>query len=59
VAKLAEAVVAIVNEPPMQERLRAMGFNAAPLGPAAFAAFQREEVARWQALVELTGIRME
>ncbi|TQF78482.1 tripartite tricarboxylate transporter substrate binding protein [Elioraea sp. Yellowstone] len=59
VAKLAEAVVAIVNEPPMQERLRAMGFNAAPLGPAAFAAFQRDEVARWQALVELTGIRME
>lgn len=59
VAKLAEAFVAIVNEPPMQERLAAMGFNAAPLGPAEFAAFQRAEVARWQALVELTGIRME
>jgi tripartite-type tricarboxylate transporter receptor subunit TctC len=59
VAKLAETFVAIVNEPPMQERLAKMGFNAAPLGPAEFAAFQREEVARWQALVELTGIRME
>jgi tripartite-type tricarboxylate transporter receptor subunit TctC len=59
VAKLAEAFVAIVNEAPMQERLRGMGFNAAPLGPAEFAAFQREEVARWQALVQLTGIRME
>lgn len=59
VAKLAEAFIAIVNEPPMQERLAAMGFNAAPLGPAEFAAFQREEVTRWQALVELTGIRME
>lgn len=59
VAKLAEAFIAIVNEPPMQERLAAMGFNAAPLGPAEFAAFQRAEVARWQALVELTGIRME
>jgi tripartite-type tricarboxylate transporter receptor subunit TctC len=59
VAKLAEAFIAIVNEPPMQERLAKMGFNAAPLGPAEFAAFQRAEVARWQALVELTGIRME
>ncbi len=59
VNRLAEAFVAIVNEAPMQERLRGMGFNPAPLGPAEFAAFQREEVARWQTLVQLTGIRLE
>lgn len=59
VARLGEALVAIVGEAAMQERLRAMGFNPAPLGPAEFAAFQRAEVARWQALIELTGIRLE
>jgi tripartite-type tricarboxylate transporter receptor subunit TctC len=59
VAKLAEAFLAIVAEAPMQDRLRGMGFSAAPLGPVEFAAFQRSEVARWQQLVELTGIRME
>lgn len=32
---------------------------AAPLPAAAFAAFQREEVARWRHLVEVTGIRLE
>jgi len=59
VAKLGEAVVAIVGEPAMQERLAGLGFVAAPLGPAEFARFQREEVARWTLLAELTGIRME
>ena len=59
VNKLAEAFMAIVNEAPMQERLRTMGFNAAPLGPGEFGAFQRAEVANWQALVDFTGIRLE
>jgi len=59
VARLADALVAIVAEPAMAERLGAMGFAPAPLAPAAFAAFQKAEVARWQQLVELTGIRME
>jgi tripartite-type tricarboxylate transporter receptor subunit TctC len=59
VAKLAEALLAIVAEAAMVERLTGMGFAAAPLPPAEFAAFQKAEVARWQQLVELTGIRME
>jgi tripartite-type tricarboxylate transporter receptor subunit TctC len=59
VERLAEAFVGIVGEPAMTERLRGMGFAAAPLKPAEFAAFQRAEVARWQQLVELTGIRLE
>jgi len=59
IAKLAEGLLAIVGEAAMQERLRGMGFAAAPLPPAEFGAFQRAEVARWQQLVELTGIRME
>jgi tripartite-type tricarboxylate transporter receptor subunit TctC len=59
IAKLAEALLAIIGEAAMQERLRGMGFAAAPLPPAEFGAFQRAEVARWQQLVELTGIRLE
>ncbi|MFQ3623213.1 MAG: tripartite tricarboxylate transporter substrate binding protein [Acetobacteraceae bacterium] len=59
VGRLGEAVVSIVNEPAMQERLAGFGFAAAPLGPEPFAAFQRAEVERWAALAELTGIRME
>ncbi|WP_291297090.1 tripartite tricarboxylate transporter substrate binding protein [Elioraea sp.] len=59
VARLSEGFLAIVAEPAMGERLRGLGFAAAPLGPVPFAAFQRAEVARWQQLVELTGIRME
>ncbi|MCS6920871.1 MAG: tripartite tricarboxylate transporter substrate-binding protein, partial [Elioraea sp.] len=59
VSMLGAAAVAIVGEAAMQERLAGMGFVAAPLGPAEFARFQREEVARWNTLAELTGIRME
>jgi tripartite-type tricarboxylate transporter receptor subunit TctC len=59
IAKLAAALVAIVSEPAMAERLAGMGFAPAPLPPAEFAAFQKAEVARWRDLVELTGIRME
>jgi hypothetical protein len=35
------------------------GLNAAPMGPADFAAFQLEEVRRWQEMATLTGIMME
>lgn len=59
VNRLAEGFLAIVAEAPMQERLKGLGFSAAPLPPAEFAAFQKAEVARWGELVELTGIRME
>ncbi len=57
--KLADALLAIIAEPAMRERLAGMGFAPAPLPPAEFAEFQKAEVARWQELVALTGIRME
>jgi len=59
IARLAAAVGAVLDEPETVARLAAMGFNAAPLPPAAFAAFQTAEVARWKALVALTGVRGE
>ena len=43
----------------MQRRLAAAGFTLAPQGPAAFAAFQRAEVARWAEMVALTGVKLE
>jgi len=49
----------ILAEPAMLERLNSLGFVAAPMATAEFAAFQREEVRRWRELVDLTGIRLE
>lgn len=59
IARLAEALPRILAEPEMAARLATLGFTPAPLGPTEFAAFQRAEVERWRALVELTGIRLE
>jgi tripartite-type tricarboxylate transporter receptor subunit TctC len=58
VARLSEALPAILAEPAMVERLATLGFTPAPMPAAEFGAFQRAEVERWKALVELTGIRL-
>ena len=59
VDELGGRLVAIIGEPAMAARLVELGFQPAPQGPAAFARFQKEEVARWAALARETGIRME
>ncbi|GAA0584303.1 tripartite tricarboxylate transporter substrate binding protein [Craurococcus roseus] len=59
VARLSEALPRILAEPDFAARLAGLGFQPAPLPAAEFAAFQRAEVARWQDLAELTGIRLE
>ena len=59
VARLSDALPRILAEPDFAARLEGLGFRPAPLPAAEFAAFQRAEVARWQELVELTGIRLE
>ena len=59
VARLSAALPRILAEPEMAAKLAGLGFTPAPLEAAAFAEFQRAEVARWRALVELTGIRIE
>lgn len=58
VTRLSDALTAILAAPAMAERLNAQGFVTAPLPAPAFAAFQREEVARWRRMVEITGIRL-
>ncbi|MBV1796206.1 tripartite tricarboxylate transporter substrate binding protein [Siccirubricoccus sp. G192] len=59
IGRLSEALPRLLAEPELAARLTGLGFQAAPLPAAAFAAFQRSEVERWRDLVELTGIRLE
>jgi tripartite-type tricarboxylate transporter receptor subunit TctC len=59
VARLSDALVGILAQPAMRERLNGQGFVAAPMAAGPFAAFQRDELARWRRLVEVTGIRLE
>jgi tripartite-type tricarboxylate transporter receptor subunit TctC len=58
VTRLSDAAVGILAQPAMVQRLQGQGFVAAPMPAAPFAAFQREELARWRRLVDLTGIRL-
>jgi tripartite-type tricarboxylate transporter receptor subunit TctC len=58
VTRLSDALVRILGEAAMQERLAGQGFVPAPLPALPFAAFQREEVERWRRMVEITGIRL-
>ena len=59
VGRLSEVLPRLLAEPELAARLTGLGFQAAPLPAAAFAAFQRTEVERWRELVALTGIRLE
>ncbi|WP_149535871.1 Bug family tripartite tricarboxylate transporter substrate binding protein [Siccirubricoccus phaeus] len=59
VEKLAAVLPGLLAAPEMSARLASLGFTAAPMGPAEFAAFQKAELARWAELVALTGIRIE
>jgi tripartite-type tricarboxylate transporter receptor subunit TctC len=57
--RLAAAFIGTLSDAEVQRRLAAAGFTLDPLTPAPFAAFQRAEVARWQEMVQLTGVRLD
>jgi tripartite-type tricarboxylate transporter receptor subunit TctC len=57
--RLAAAFVGTFADAEVQRRLAAAGFTLDPLPPAAFAAFQRAEVARWAEMVQLTGVKLD
>ncbi|MBS7788903.1 tripartite tricarboxylate transporter substrate binding protein [Roseococcus sp. SDR] len=59
VTRLSEAFLGALAQPETAERAAQAGLNAAPMGPADFAAFQLAEVRRWQEMATLTGIMME
>lgn len=57
--KLNAAIVAALNDPKMQEHLQKEGAIPAPRTPAEFAAFVREDVARWAPIVQRSGARVD
>lgn len=59
VTRLSDTLVSILNQTAMRDRLTSQGFVAAPMPASPFATFQREELARWRRMVEITGIRLE
>ena len=59
VERLSAAFLGALEGEGMGPRLAQAGLNPAPLPAAAFAAFQREEIARWREMATLTGIMME
>jgi tripartite-type tricarboxylate transporter receptor subunit TctC len=59
VAALGAAALAALGEAAVGERLRTAGFTLTPRGPEAFSAFQASEIARWQEMIRITGVRLE
>ncbi|MBU8539105.1 Bug family tripartite tricarboxylate transporter substrate binding protein [Falsiroseomonas tokyonensis] len=57
--RLAQAFLGALQDAEAQRRLAAAAFTLDPQGPAAFAAFQRAEVARWAEMIDLTGVKLE
>jgi tripartite-type tricarboxylate transporter receptor subunit TctC len=56
-ARLATEIATILGRPPIAEMLTRIGFDAAPMTPAAFAAFLRTETDTWKAVVQAANIR--
>jgi tripartite-type tricarboxylate transporter receptor subunit TctC len=59
IQRYADAILDIVKEPAAMARIRDLGYEARPLGPAEFAAFIREEQRKWEAAVRASGARLE
>jgi tripartite-type tricarboxylate transporter receptor subunit TctC len=59
IEKLNAAVAAALGSSELIERLHAQGAEPMPGTPSAFAAFMREEMARWAPVVKQAGVRAE
>ncbi|PHK94481.1 ABC transporter substrate-binding protein [Pseudoroseomonas rhizosphaerae] len=59
IGRIARAMLDALAEGEVEARLKTAGFTADPLPPGPFAAFQRQEIARWAEMVKLTGVTME
>jgi len=59
IAKLNAALVAALDDPALRQRLHNAGTAPAPSSPDQFAAYLREELARWSKLIEEKGIKPE
>lgn len=59
VKQLSDAIVKVVQEPSMQERLRSVGTIPRAMNAAEFAAFLKSEDARWSKVVAASGIKAD
>jgi tripartite-type tricarboxylate transporter receptor subunit TctC len=59
IAKFNAALVAALNDPGLQARLRESGTTPAPSSPEAFGAYLREEISRWAAVIKEKGLKGE
>ena len=62
IARLNAAAVATVQDPEIRKRLEDLGQDLptlAEMAPAAFAAFQTAEYARWKAILEAANVKIE
>jgi len=53
--KLGAEVVAILKEPEIAERIRAVGAEPAPLGPNEYKSFINDEIRKWSSIVKSSG----
>lgn len=59
IGRLNAAIVTVLRDPDLQDRLAKMGLRTAPSTPAEQHASELEESKRWQAFIKRTGIVME
>lgn len=59
VDKLNKEIAAVLAEPEVRERLLKDGIEPVGASPAAFAAYTREEIRKWGAIVRAANIRLE
>jgi tripartite-type tricarboxylate transporter receptor subunit TctC len=59
VTRLHRAVLAIMQEPAVRERMHSNDFVPTGLGPEEFAAFIREETVKWSKVVKALGLKAD
>lgn len=57
--RFADAAQAVLADPPVRERLIAIGFDVAPLGPDAFGEYVRAQISAWARLIKDAGVPQE
>ncbi|MBR0646773.1 Bug family tripartite tricarboxylate transporter substrate binding protein [Plastoroseomonas hellenica] len=59
IERLGREIVAALNDPAVAQRVRDFGAEPAPLGPAEYDAFMRQEVATWAPIVRASGVTVD
>ncbi|AHG62885.1 Bug family tripartite tricarboxylate transporter substrate binding protein [Advenella mimigardefordensis] len=59
VEKLYSNIKAILDQPHIQQKLDTMGVEPSGMPPAEFAAFQKEEIEKWRAVIKRANIKVQ